>query len=226
MKILVVDDEVNVVSFIKTGLVEQGHDVDVAYDGKTGLNLVKQNEYDFCIFDIIMPHVNGLELCQQAHALQPQASIIMLTALKTTNDIVHALDSGADDYLTKPFRFEELVARIRAIDRRKKQNVAGNILKLADLEINLETVTVKRADKIIKMTSKEFLLLEYLLRNAGKVISRVQILENVWEVNFDFNSNVVDVYINYLRNKIDKGFSPQLLHTVIGMGYIMKENED
>ena len=224
MRILVVDDEVNVVSFIKMGLSEQGHLVDVAYDGKTGFSLVQQNNYDFFIFDIIMPHVNGFELCQKAHKLQPQASIIMLTALKGTENIVNGLDAGADDYLTKPFKFEELLARIRSIGRRKDSQSAITVFKLGDLELNADQRTVKRADKIIKLTSKEFTLLEYLMRNKNKVLSRTQIIESVWEINFDMNSNVVDVYINYLRNKIDKGFTPQLLHTIVGAGYVLKED--
>ncbi|HEY4650302.1 MAG TPA: response regulator transcription factor [Pontibacter sp.] len=223
MNILVVEDEPNVVAFIRKGLQEQAYEVDVAYDGATGKRLALQNNYALIILDIILPGSNGLEVCRDIRQQNTSVPILMLTALGTTDDIVTGLDAGADDYLPKPFKFKELLARVRALTRRSQLGPSTNTLTVADLEMDLDSKTVRRAGKEVALTAKEFVLLEYFVRNKGRVLSRLDLLENVWELNFDVSSNVVEVYVNYLRNKIDKGYSAKLIHTVIGMGYILKE---
>jgi DNA-binding response OmpR family regulator len=225
MKILVIEDEPGVVSFIKKGLEEQSFLVDVAYDGQSGRQLALQNEYDIILLDVVLPHINGLQLCKTIRKTS-NVPILMLTALSTTNDVITGLDTGADDYLTKPFKFQELLARIRALMRRKTDfNIEVNF-SIADLEVDYRTKQVRRNGQVIKLTAREFYLLQYFIRNRGMVLSRADIAENVWENSFDSGSNVVDVYVNYLRNKIDKNFSPKLIHTVYGMGYIFKEDYD
>ncbi|WP_432413105.1 response regulator transcription factor [Rasiella sp. SM2506] len=223
-KILVIEDEPNVAAFISQGLKESGYTVFVAYDGVAGLELLKQKEIDLVVLDIILPGIDGLEVAKTIRQIGYESlPIIMLTALGTTENVVKGLDSGADDYLIKPFKFKELLARIRA--RTRKKNVIGNsnhILTIDDLDLDMDAKIVKRADIEIKLTSTEFRLLEYLLKNRNRVLSRVDILENVWDINFNMGTNVVDVYVNYLRNKIDKKFEVKLIHTVIGMGYILK----
>jgi two-component system copper resistance phosphate regulon response regulator CusR len=225
LKILVVEDEANVVSFIKKGLEEQHYHVEVAYDGQTAVRLAMQSDFDLIIMDVIIPQLNGIEACRKIKEFDKKMPVIMLTALRSTDDIVTGLDAGADDYLTKPFKFKELLARVRALSRRKSLDDQSMAFRIADLEVDLDYKTVKRGGKPITLTSKEFSLLEYFVKNKGRILSRVQILDNVWEVDFDMGTNVVDVYINYLRNKIDKGFSPKLIHTVIGMGYVLKEDD-
>lgn len=227
MKILVIEDEQSVSSFIRKGLEEQGYEVTAAYDGTMGLRAVFQQRFDLIILDIILPGMNGLEVCKKLREEGgTSVPILMLTALGATEDIVTGLDAGADDYLRKPFKFKELLARVRALTRRKTLSVATKQLQVADLEMDLDRKLVSRGDKPVKLTAKEFNLLEYLIRNKGRVVSRVDILENVWEVNFDLGTNVIDVYVNYLRNKIDKNYSPKLIHTVVGMGYVLKESYD
>lgn len=227
MNILVVEDEPNVAAFIKKGLEEQAYDVDVAYDGNTGLLLARQKDYALAILDVIMPNINGLEVCRQLRERDHSLPILMLTALSTTDDVVTGLEAGADDYLAKPFKFRELLARVRALTRRKNLLVpAASKLSFADLDMDLDTKAVTRGGKAITLTAREFSLLEYFLRNQGKVLSRIDLLENVWELNFDLGSNVVDVYVNYLRNKIDKDFPVKLIHTVIGMGYALKITDE
>jgi two-component system copper resistance phosphate regulon response regulator CusR len=223
MRILVIEDEKSVASFIKKGLEEQSFIVDMAYDGAMGKKLSQQYEYDIILLDVVLPEINGIELCRQIreHSAVP---IIMLTALGTTDDIVTGLDSGADDYLTKPFKFQELLARIRAAVRRKREVTGHGNFTLADLHIDFRTKQVTRNGKLIRLTAREFYLLHYFIRNKGILVSRADIAENVWENSFDTGSNVVDVYVNYLRNKIDKGYNPKLIHTVYGMGYIFEEN--
>lgn len=223
MRILIVEDEQSVAAFLRRGLEEQSFIVDVAYDGQTGKQLAFQNQYDIIILDLILPHINGLQLCQQIRQ-QSNVSILMLTALGTTGDIVTGLDSGADDYLTKPFKFQELLARIRALVRRKNDLITETIFTIADLEVNYRSKQVKRSGQLIKLTSREFYLLQYFIRNRGMLLSRSDIAENVWDSSLDSGSNIVDVYVNYLRNKIDKDFSSKLIHTVYGMGYIFKED--
>ncbi|PSR53620.1 DNA-binding response regulator [Adhaeribacter arboris] len=226
MHILVVEDEPNVAAFIKKGLQEQAYEVEVAYDGFTGKSLATQNSYDLIILDVILPNLNGIEVCKHIRVQDKKTPVLMLTALGTTDDVVTGLDAGADDYLTKPFKFRELLARVRALHRRHYVSEESELLTIADLQLNLETKSVTRSNKLITLTAREFTLLEYFLRNKGKVLSRLSLLENVWEVNFDLSSNVVDVYVNYLRNKIDKDFSAKLIHTVIGMGYMLKDTGD
>lgn len=223
MRILLVEDEPKVGSFIKKGLEEQSYEVDQAYDGNFGLKLALSNEYDLIMLDIILPHMNGLEVCREIRKSKPSVSILMLTALGSTDDKITGLDAGADDYLTKPFEFKELLARIRALTRRAGDTGASEKLTIGDLEMDLGSKTVTRGGKPINLTAREFALLHYLLRNRGRVVSRVDITENVWETSFDTGSNVIDVYINFLRKKIDKGFPSKLIHTLVGMGYILKE---
>ncbi len=222
--ILVVEDEVNVSSFIKKGLEEKGHNVDVAFDGAMGLSLACSREYDVIILDVILPQMNGIEMCRRYRdTMGYDVPIIMLTALGSTDDVVKGLETGADDYLSKPFMFDELIARINVVLRRKGMGVSAKIYEYADLTLNTETMMVIRSGKNISLTTKEFRLLELLMANPLRVLSRTHILENVWDANIDVNTNVVEVYINYLRNKVDKGFPVKLIHTVIGMGYVLKE---
>lgn len=226
MKILLIEDEPKVASFIKKGLEEQNYEVDQAYDGTFGVKLALQNEYDLVILDIILPHMNGLEVCREIRRHNSSVSIVMLTALGSTDDKIVGLDAGADDYLTKPFEFKELLARIRALSRRGGENVSGEKLSIADLEMDVVKKTVHRGGKTVSLTAREFALLYYLLRNQDRVVSRVDITEQVWETSFDTGSNVIDVYINFLRKKIDKGHSVKLIHTLVGMGYVLREQEN
>lgn len=224
MKILLVEDESSVSSFIKRGLEEQGHKVMQAFDGITGLKLTYQNNFDLIMLDVIMPGMNGIELCSNLRNEQAITTpILMLTALGETDDIVTGLEAGADDYLSKPFKFKELLARIQALTKRGTvRNHKSQVLKAQDLEMNLETKEVQRGGTKIALTAREFALLEYLLKNKNRVVSRTSILENVWEVDFDLKTNVIDVYINYIRKKIEHGYSSKIITTVIGMGYVIK----
>jgi DNA-binding response OmpR family regulator len=223
-KILVIEDEVHVSSFIKKGLEEDGNFVDVAYDGEIGLKLACNGEYDVIILDVILPIMNGLEICRKVREREGYAiPIIMLTALESSEDIVNGLNIGADDYLVKPFKFKELLARINAVLRRKKLGNASKYYKIADIEMDIETMSVKRGGNPIELTAKEFRLLEFFMANQRRVLSRTTILENVWDTNHDLGTNIVEVYIKYLRDKIDKNFSTKLIHTVIGMGYVFKD---
>jgi DNA-binding response OmpR family regulator len=223
--ILLIEDEQNVSSFIKKGLEEENYSVYVAYDGQTGLEVLYQNLIDVIILDIILPGINGFEVCHKIRQKGYQeVPILMLTALGSTENVVRGLDMGADDYLVKPFKFKELLARVKALGRRKNLTMPiHRQMSIADLILDLDAKMVSRGGKEIKLTSTEYRLLEYLLINQRRVVSRVDILENVWDINFDMGTNVVDVYVNYLRNKIDKGFEPKLIQTVIGMGYVLKE---
>jgi two-component system copper resistance phosphate regulon response regulator CusR len=223
MRILLVEDEPKVTSFIQKGLQEQTFEVDIAYDGYLGLKMALSNAYDVLILDVNMPQINGFELCRKLRAEHVTTPVLMLTAFGTTDDKVTGFESGADDYLVKPFEFRELVARIKALHKRNTPT-ENHLLKLADLELNLHEKTAKRGDKKIDLTAKEFALLEYFIRNKNRVVSRVDIAEKVWEVSFDTGTNVIDVYVNFLRKKVDKNFDAKLIHTVIGMGYIMKED--
>lgn len=220
-KILLVENEVNIASFIERGLKEFGHTVSVANDGNSGWELIRQEVFDLLIIDIIMPGMNGLELCRlyrrQYGYLVP---VIMLTALGTTEDIVKGLDAGADDYLVKPFSFQELEARIKAILRRGREDSARQLV-CDDLVLNCNSRRARRGEAEIDLTVKEYRLLEYFMTHQGLVLSRLTLLRDVWDKNFDTNTNVVDVYVNYLRGKIDKDFSKKLIHTVVGSGYIM-----
>ncbi|MCQ0110194.1 response regulator transcription factor [Zhouia amylolytica] len=224
--ILVIEDEQNVAAFIKKGLEEEGYNVFLAYDGTTGLELLKQRKIDAAVLDIILPGINGLEIVKEIRRRGfADVPVVMLTALGTTENIVTGLDAGADDYLIKPFKFKELLARLRALSRRKNLSVeTDQLLSISDLELDVNAKMVKRNGKEIKLTSTEYRLLEYFLNNQGRVLSRIDILESVWDIGFNMGTNVVDVYVNYLRNKIEKGYKSKLIHTVIGMGYIMKED--
>jgi two-component system, OmpR family, copper resistance phosphate regulon response regulator CusR len=224
MKILLVEDEPKVSAFIRKGLEEQAYDVDLAYDGIYGSKLALENEYDLVILDVILPGKSGVDVCRDIRKNKNTVAILMLSALGSTDDKITGLDSGADDYLVKPFEFKELLARIRALTRRGTEQPAGEILKIADLEMDVVKKTVTRAGNPINLTAREFALLQYLLRNQGRVISRVDIIEQVWETSFDTGSNVIDVYINFLRKKVDKDYSPKLIHTLVGMGYVIKES--
>jgi two-component system copper resistance phosphate regulon response regulator CusR len=223
VNILLVEDESKVAEFIKKGLNEQLHHIDVAYDGLFGEKLAMENDYDLAILDVILPGKNGLELCRQIRKYKADLPIIMLTALGTTKDKVTGLESGADDYLVKPFHFEELLARIKALGRRKLLVSPGIIYRVADLEVDAFKKTTKRNGKEILLTAKEFSLLEFMIVNKNRVLSRTYIAESVWGINYDGGTNIIDVYINYLRSKIDRGFNVSLIHTVIGMGYVLKD---
>lgn len=220
MRILVVEDERKVASFIKKGLQEAAYSVEVAADGLKGQLLGLQGDYDLIILDVLLPKQDGWETCRKLRQGGIKTPILMLTALGQTEDKVKGLDIGADDYLTKPFEFSEFLARVRALMRRA---AAGQTtLKIADLTLDVNERSAIRAGKKITLTAKEFALLEYLLRNKGRVLSRTQISERVWGIDFDRGSNVVDTYIKFLRQKIDRGFDKPLIHTVVGMGYVMR----
>lgn len=226
MKLLVVEDEVKVADFLKKGLEENKHEVAVAYDGLAGKQLAMQNSYDLIILDLNLPKMNGYEVCASLRNSGMKVPVLMLTALGTTEDKIAGFDSGADDYLLKPFEFVELLARIKAITNRSSNPYNSNsVLKISNLEMNLESKTVKRNNKRIDLTAKEFALLEYFIRNKGKVLTRSDISEKIWDISFDTRTNVIDVYINFLRNKIDKDFEPKLIHTRVGMGYVLEVEE-
>lgn len=224
-KLLIIEDEKKIATTLKKGLTENGYHVDIAFDGNIGKRLFDSNEYDLIILDINLPGMNGFEVCKAIRNSNQQIPIIMLTAMNTTEDKIEGFDTGTDDYLIKPFEFKELLVRIRALLKRtmNQQLPTGNILKVADLKMNLDTKEVSRAEQPITLTAKEFQLLEYFMRNRNRVLSRADIAERVWEIDFDTQTNVIDVYVNYLRNKIDKKFETRLIHTQVGMGYIMKE---
>jgi len=225
MKVLVIEDEPKVASFIKRGLEELSFEVDVAHDGEAGEKLALTRAYDIMLLDIIIPGLGGIDLCRNIKKTRPDLPILMLTALGTTEDKVSGFDAGADDYLLKPFEFAELVARIKALTRRAKSgNVRQNrMLQYADLKLDLDKKVAIRGGNMINLTAKEFLLLEYFIRNRERVISRPELAEKIWDVTFDTGTNVVEVYINILRKKIDRDFEPKLLHTRIGLGYILSE---
>ena len=223
MHILLVEDDPKVADFIKKGLSEQGEQVDLAYDGLSGKKMVEEKAYDLVILDVMLPLLSGLDLCRQIRLDRSDLPILILTALVSTQDKVAGLEAGADDYLIKPFHFDELLARIHALRRRRSRPVTVFLYKVADLEVDIYRRTVHRAGRQIILTSTEFSLLELLIANKDKVLSRAFISESVWGINFDRGTNVVTVYINYLRAKIDKGFSPPLIHTMINEGYILKE---
>ena len=225
-RILIVEDEKKIADTIKFGLSEFGFDVEVSYDGIVGLHLFNAQDFNLVILDINLPGMNGYELCKAIRSKNQQIPIIMLTSMIALKDKVEGYDSGADDYMIKPFESKELLMKIRALLKRTMSQSlpVGNVLKASDLEMNLDSKEVKRDDKKINLTSKEFQLLEYLLRNKNKVVSRVDIAISVWDVDFETNTNVIDVYISYLRNKVDKGFKHKLIQTHVGMGYILKEH--
>jgi DNA-binding response OmpR family regulator len=225
MHILVIEDEKRVADLIKRGLEEQDNTVELTFDGPTGKSLALKRDYDIIIMDIVLPGINGIELCREVRLVKPDVPIIMLTALGTTDDKVEGLDAGADDYLVKPFDFRELQARIRSLTKRQGKQVAPlpSVWKIADLELNSSTFVVARGGKEIDLTPKEFRLLLYMMQNKGRVLTRAEIAEHVWETAFDTGTNFIDVYINYLRKKIDKDYTIKLIHTRPGIGFIFKE---
>lgn len=223
MKLLIVEDEPHLLSIIRKGLSEKNNEVSVALDGTTALEMILNHNFDVVILDIMLPDINGIEICRRLRAAKNFVPILLLTALGTTENIVTGLNAGADDYLAKPFKFTELEARISALARRSSQeHKPNNLIQIDDLEIDTRAKSVKRNGELIQLTAKEFKLLYYLANNAETILSREKILDNVWDINFDMNTNVVDVYINYLRNKIDKPYQNKLIHTIKGLGYIIK----
>lgn len=225
MRILVVEDEAGVAGFVKQGLTEAGYTVDVAHDGADGLEYALAFEYDAIVLDIMLPKMNGLDLLREIRNKRVKAPVLLLTARDGVDDRVHGLDVGADDYLVKPFAFPELVARIRALLRRPPLQ-SGNILRMKDLEMDLTQREVRRASRRIELSPREFSLLEFLLRHPNHVLTRTQIVEHVWNFDFYTDTNVVDVYIGYLRRKIDHGSAAPLIQTVRGVGYRLSEEKD
>lgn len=225
-KILIVEDEKKIADTLKFGLSEIDFHVQVAYDGLLGLRLFNAGKFNMVILDVNLPGMNGYELCKAIRLKDQQIPILMLTSMGALNDKIEGYNSGTDDYMVKPFEFKELLLKIRSLLKRTMNMPlpVGNILKVAELEMNLDSKEVKRLDKVINLTAKEFQLLEYLLRNKNRVVSRADIAISVWDVDFETNTNVIDVYISYLRNKIDKGFETKLIQTHIGMGYILKDH--
>ncbi|MBC7565383.1 MAG: response regulator transcription factor [Pedobacter sp.] len=230
MKVLLVEDTPDLVSIILRGLTEEGMEVSVAGDGNTALDMAFKYDFEVIILDIMLPGINGIQVCKEIRKKNENIAIIMLTALGSTENIVAGLESGADDYLLKPFKLMELSARIRTLVRRSRTTaIPQEKVSIADLEVNMSSKTVSRSGRSISLTATEYRLLEYLMRNQNRVLSRIQILENVWDIDFNMGTNVVDVYINYLRKKIETPDAGKLIHTVFGMGYILKEdliNED
>lgn len=225
MKLLVVEDDVKTVQSIRQGLEENGYEVDIAYDGKIGHLLAKRSNYDLIITDVIVPELNGVEFCKLLRQEGIRTPVVMLTALGAIEEKLMGFDAGADDYLVKPFDFSELLARVRALLNRTSDSfpiTSSTSLSYHDLEMNIDTRIVKRQGKRIDLTAKEFSLLEYLLKNTGRVLTKVDIAEKIWDIRFDTGTNVIEVYITLLRKKIDKDFSEKLIHTVYGVGYVLK----
>ncbi|MEO6693893.1 MAG: response regulator transcription factor [Ignavibacteria bacterium] len=224
MNVLLIEDEKKISEFIRKGLKEQSYNVEVTYDGITGHHMAANNDYDIIILDVLLPKQNGFVVCSKIREDGIKTPILMLTSMGQTEDKVRGLNMGADDYLTKPFKFDELLARVRALLRRGSAE-KKIIYKIDDLSLDMTEHIVRRENKEINLTAKEFALLEYLLKNKKRVMSRTQISESVWGIDFDRGSNVVDTYIKFLRQKIDKGFSKPLIHTVIGVGYVLREEK-
>lgn len=222
MRVLIIEDEKKVAGFIKKGLEEEQYVVDVAYDGEEGYYLAEQNQYDLVILDIMIPKKDGLAVLAQLRDNKIDTPILLLTAKDSVDDKVTGLNKGADDYLTKPFAFSELLARIRVLLRRGKMETKTT-LQVGDLVLDLVSHKVRRNEEEIELTGKEYSLLEYFMRNPGKVLTRTMIAEHVWDYNFDTFTNVIDVYVNHLRKKIDKNFPNKLLHTLRGVGYVLRE---
>jgi two-component system copper resistance phosphate regulon response regulator CusR len=224
MKLLLVEDEIKTAQSLQQGLSENHFETDLAYDGETGFMLAQNTAYDLIITDIIMPRVNGLEFCRRLRGSGNQTPIIMLTAMGLTSDKISGFEAGTDDYIVKPFEFVELLARIKSVLKRSTQNFAiEKDIHCFDLTINSETKTVRRSGKAILLTAKEFALLEYFMRNKNRVISKTELAEKVWDLNFDTGTNIIEVYMSYLRNKVDKDFDRKLIQTRVGMGYMMQD---
>ena len=225
IKILLVEDEKKIAEALKKGLSENQYHVEVAYDGLVGKKLFSTHPFDLVILDINLPGMSGYELCKEIRSRNQQVPVIMLTALNAIDDKIEGFDAGADDYVVKPFDFKELLVRIRALLKRLRHNgPVGNILKVGDLVMNLDSKEVSRDGHAITLTAKEFQLLEYLVKNKNRVVSRADIALNVWDIDFDTKTNVIDVYVTFLRKKLDRDFPNKLIHTQVGMGYILKES--
>jgi heavy metal response regulator len=225
MRILVVEDEKKVANFIKKGLEEEHYAVDNAYDGESGLYMAEVNEYDLIVLDLMIPKIDGLEVLRRVRGNRNNVPILVLTARDSVEDIVRGLDAGCDDYLTKPFEFLEFLARVRALLRREKTDKEP-VLRIDDLTLSLVTHKVMRKGREIELTAKEYSLLEYFMRNPEKILTRTMISEHVWDYHFDSMTNLVDVYVNYLRKKIDKGFEIKLIHTIRGVGYLLSATRE
>ncbi len=224
MKILIIEDEVKTVQSLKKGLEEHQMTVDFAHDGQAGLQLAETGQFDVIVSDVVMPKMSGFELVKKLRQSRVETPVLLLTAMGSTDDKVTGFEAGADDYLVKPFEFKELLVRIRALARRGKEGtLPKTMLSFADLEMNLDAKTCTRSGKKIELTPKEFALIEYLIRNQGRVVSKTEIAEKVWDINFDTGTNVIEVYVSYLRNKLDRPFDNKLIHTVFGLGYVLKE---
>ena len=224
MNLLIVEDELKTAKILKMGLEESGYTVDTASDGVAGVALAKANRYHAIVSDIVMPKLNGIELCRQIRAHESNVPILLLTALDSKKDVIEGLDAGADDYLTKPFNFGELLARLRVLTKRQSPTTTEpSILYFADLSMNLLSKEVFRLDTAIELTVKEFNLLEYFVRRPRIVISRTELAKEIWNIDFNTGTNIVEVYINYLRNKMDKPFAQKLIHNIHGAGYVLKE---
>jgi two-component system copper resistance phosphate regulon response regulator CusR len=225
VRILLVEDEKKIADALKKGLSEQLYHVDLAYDGFMGKELFEKKMFDMVILDINLPGINGFDLCKEIRMKNGHIPVIMLTAMTATDDKVEGFDAGADDYIVKPFDFKELLARIRALLKRTYNPVQnGNVIKVADLIMNMDNREVIRSGRAITLTAKEFQLLEYLVRNKNKVVSRADIALNVWEIDFDTKTNVIDVYVNFLRKKLESDAGHKLIHTQVGLGYVLKES--
>ncbi len=224
MKILVIEDEKKVAHFLQKGLKEEQYVVDVAYDGLDGQHLATTNDYDLILLDIMLPGKDGIEILKTLRRQQINIPVIMLTAKEMVEDKLEGFNAGCDDYISKPFSFEELLVRIRAVLRRGS-GILSNVLTFADLTLDLISHKVIRDGREIELTAKEYTLLEYLVRNPNRVLTRTMIAEHVWDYNYDSFTNVIDVYINYLRNKVDRDFATKLIHTVRGVGYVLKEEK-
>lgn len=224
--ILIIEDEQKIADTLKYGLVENGYAAEVAYTGSEALLLFGSRSFQLILLDLNLPDFNGFDLCRSIREKNEQVAIVMLTAMNSINHKLEGYETGADDYVVKPFEFKELLMKIKVLVKRTSPSeiTSGNQLKIADLVMNLDSKKVLRDNKVISLTAKEFQLLEYLLRNRNRVLSRADISVNVWDIDFDTNTNVIDVYINYLRNKIDRNFQQKLIHTQVGMGYVLRDN--
>lgn len=225
-KILLVEDEPRIADILRLGLAENGYETQVTYDGKLGYKLFQSTVFDLVVLDINLPGMNGYELCKLIRAENVNIPVIMLTALSSLEDKIEGYDAGADDYIIKPFEFKELLMKIRVLLKRTGNThiPVGNLLKADNLQMNLDTKEVVREGIPLSLTAKEFQLLEYLLRNKNRVVSRADIAINVWDIDFDTNTNIIDVYISYVRNKVDKPFEKKLIQTQVGMGYVLKDS--
>lgn len=226
MKLLLIEDELKTSQTIKQGLEENGYTVETAYDGESALKMALTNRYNLIITDLMIPKLNGLDFCKRLRFTDSKTPVIMLTALGMTSDKIKGFEMGTDDYMVKPFEFAELLVRIKALLKRSESNnTYNNVLSFADITVNLDNMEVIRAGKQIKLTAKEFGLLIYFIKNKGRVVSKSDIAEHVWDIHFDTGTNIVEVYVNYLRNKIDKDFKSKLIHTRIGMGYVLRTED-